>query len=114
MIRSMILPSEVQQSENDCSLEAYIIALPKHRFPPCYLVLSDGIGTAVVQRDLEEADVKIDKEFIVVTNNDISTKPLPNPKSTTGMMTSLGLEIDECIQESEERKACVARKWDGV
>ncbi|KAH7360330.1 beta subunit of N-acylethanolamine-hydrolyzing acid amidase-domain-containing protein [Rhexocercosporidium sp. MPI-PUGE-AT-0058] len=113
IIRSMIIPSGVEQVENDCSLEGYILALPKHRFPPCYLVLSDGISTAVIERDLEEANVQIEREFVVVTNNDARHEYLPTTKGKK-QKASFGLDMDEWIQESAERKACVLNKWYGV
>ncbi|KAG4433707.1 hypothetical protein IFR05_010816 [Cadophora sp. M221] len=113
IIRSMITPSGVERSASDPSLKDHLLAISSHRCPPCYLVLSDGISTAVIERDLYSADVQINKEFIIVTNNDAK---YDSSHYITGKIdkSSLGLDMDEWIQDSSERKACVCKKWYGV
>ncbi|KAL5327178.1 hypothetical protein ACEPPN_004870 [Leptodophora sp. 'Broadleaf-Isolate-01'] len=113
IIRSMIAPSGIEQPASDLSLEDQLLAIPRYRCPPCYLVLSDGISTAVIERDLDSTGVQIDKEFIIVTNNDAKHDSLPN---VTGKKdkSALVLDMEQWIQESSERKACVWKKWCGV
>ncbi|KAH7395780.1 beta subunit of N-acylethanolamine-hydrolyzing acid amidase-domain-containing protein [Cadophora sp. MPI-SDFR-AT-0126] len=115
-IRNMITPSEFKQQMNPVPLENQVATFPKLRFPPCYLILSDGTSTAVIERDLNNAEVRTDKEFIIITNNDTKSVDPAKPPTTTPNKekSSLVLDMDSWIEESEERKACVERKWSSV
>ncbi|CZT49376.1 uncharacterized protein RSE6_10213 [Rhynchosporium secalis] len=116
IMRSMIVPSDDAQQTNATSLAGHLTTSPKLRCPPCYLVLSDGLRAAVIERDLDSAEVRIDSEFIIVTNNDTMSKysdtksKVKNEKEKS----TLGLDIDDWIQESSERMECVWRKWCSV
>ncbi|PVH84836.1 hypothetical protein DL98DRAFT_568874 [Cadophora sp. DSE1049] len=115
-IRDMITPSDVEQHTNPVSLENQVAALPKLRCPPCYLILSDGTSTSVIERDLSSAEVRTDKEFIIITNNDTKSFDPDNPPESKSKKekSSLVLDMESWIEESEERRACVWRKWSSV
>ncbi|KAK0101461.1 hypothetical protein ONS95_006633 [Cadophora gregata] len=115
-IRNMIIPSEVEQQANPVSLESQVAKTAKRRCPPCYLILSDGTSTAVIERDLYTAEVRIDKEFIVITNNDTKPSDPDNPSESKSKKekSSLVLDMESWIEESEERRVCVWKKWNSV
>ncbi|KAL2074102.1 hypothetical protein VTL71DRAFT_7880 [Oculimacula yallundae] len=116
IIRSMIVPSEVEKQKNPIPLSDQLNTFPKLRCPPCYLVLCDGTRTAVVQRDLDSTKVRMDTECIIVTNHDTeftSSKWFFNPTGRRGK-SSLGIKMRDWVQDSLERSACVWRKWSGV
>lgn len=78
---------------------------------PYYLVLCDGKTTAVIEKDLVGAKIRSSEEFIVHTNHDTKsddpTVPVQKEKSMF-----LGMEV--FLEESEDRRACIQKKWDGV
>ncbi|KAG4416668.1 hypothetical protein IFR04_010186 [Cadophora malorum] len=115
-IRNVITPSDAEQQVNPVSLENQVANFQRLRCPPCYLILSDGGSTAVIERDLDTAEVRSDKEFIIITNNDTRSFDPDNPQQSRSKKekSSLVLDMDSWIEESEERRACVWRKWSSV
>jgi hypothetical protein len=115
ILRSTILP-DPEKSHQTLSTSQEKISQP--RTVPCYIVLCDGVETIVLEKDLKEAKVRTSKEFIVHTNHDTppedsfaqgggeSGKVKHEVSSITGM--------DELVEESTERRACVQRKWDSL
>tara|TARA_R110002060_G_scaffold8045_3_gene12094 strand:- start:1154 stop:1726 length:573 start_codon:yes stop_codon:yes gene_type:complete len=112
----VITPSDAEQQVNPVSLENQVANFQRLRCPPCYLILSDGGSTAVIERDLDTAEVRSDKEFIIITNNDTRSFDPDNPQQSRSKKekSSLVLDMDSWIEESEERRACVWRKWSSV
>ena len=112
----MITPSDAEQHIAPVSLENQVATFQRLRFPPCYLILSDGGSTAVIERDLKTAELRTDKEFIIITNNDTKSFDSDNPQQSRSKKekSSLVLDMDSWIEESEERRACVWRKWSSV
>jgi len=86
-------------------------AILQHRTAPCYLVFCDNETTAVIEKDLVGAKIRNSKQFIVHTNHDTKsedpTEPVQSEKSTI-----LGLEL--FVEESEDRRECVQKKWDAL
>jgi hypothetical protein len=87
------------------------VAIAQSKTAPCYLVLCNGMTTAVIEKDLVGAKTRNSKEFIVQTNHDTQWDDLgESPPKEKSMI--LGMEA--LVEESEERRACVQKKWDGV
>lgn len=80
--------------------------MPTIRCAPCYLILSDGTTTAVFERDLLGAHIRTSDEFIVHTNHDSNYSDSHKQDEKSSL---LGLET--FVEESEERRACVHKKW---
>ncbi|CZS90012.1 uncharacterized protein RAG0_01159 [Rhynchosporium agropyri] len=76
------------------------------------LLIADGLRAAVIERDLDSAEVRIDSEFIIVTNNDTMSKDSDTKSKIKNekKKSTLGLDMDDWIQESSERMDCVWRK----
>jgi hypothetical protein len=74
-------------------------------------VLCDGEATTVIEKDLIGAKIRNSKEFIVHTNHDTRSDDPAEPAQNEKSMI-LGMEA--LVEESEERRACVQKKWDGV
>jgi hypothetical protein len=78
---------------------------------PCYFILCDGTLTVVIEKELIGAKIRTSKEFIVHTNHDTrTTDPMEPAQKEKNMI--LGLET--FIEESEERRACMQKKWDSL
>jgi hypothetical protein len=78
---------------------------------PCYLVLCDGELTTVIEKELIGAKIRDSKEFIVHTNHDTRSD---DPTESVQPETSEILGMEMFLEESEERRACMQKKWDGV
>ncbi|KAE9379459.1 hypothetical protein N431DRAFT_541025 [Stipitochalara longipes BDJ] len=77
----------------------------------CYLILCDGETTTVIEKDLIGAKIRDSKEFIVHTNHDTKSED-PAVPAQSEKSTILGMEV--LLEESEDRRACVQKKWDGL
>jgi len=86
-------------------------AMAQPKTAPCYLVLCDGERTAVIEKDLVGAKIRESKEFIVHTNHDTKSED-PAVPAQSEKSTILGLEV--FLEESEERRECVQKKWDAL
>jgi hypothetical protein len=86
-------------------------AMAQPHTSPCYLVLCDGEMTTVIEKDLIGANIRHSNEFIVHTNHDTKSDDLAEPRQKE-MSTILGMEL--FLEESEDRRACIQKKWDGV
>jgi hypothetical protein len=87
------------------------VAIAQSKTAPCYLVLCDGEATTAIEKDLIGARIRNSKEFIVHTNHDTRSDDPAEPAQNEKSMI-LGMEA--LVEESEERRACVQKKWDGV
>jgi len=116
ILRSTILP-DPEKPPQTLSTAQENISQP--RTAPCYIVLCDGVKTVVLEKDLKEAKVRTSKEFIVHTNHDT---PPPEDSFAQGGGESGRVKhevssikgMDEWVEESMERRACVQRKWDSL
>ncbi|KAN0114680.1 beta subunit of N-acylethanolamine-hydrolyzing acid amidase domain containing protein [Hyaloscypha variabilis] len=86
-------------------------AMAQPKTAPCYLVLCDGERTIVIEKDLIGAKIRESKEFIVHTNHDTKSED-PAVPAQSEKSTILGLEV--FLEESEERRECVQKKWDAL
>jgi hypothetical protein len=116
ILRSTILP-DPEKPPQTLSIAQENISQP--RTAPCYIVLCDGVETVVLEKDLKEAKVRNSKEFIVHTNHD--TPPSEDSFAQGGGESgkvkhevSAITGMDELVEESMERRACVQRKWDSL
>lgn len=94
-------------------VEQLATALNESRSAPCYLILSSGTSTTVIEKDLLGGKVRSASDFIVHTNHDnkitdgSDPTPLQKEKSTI-------LGMDAFLEESEERRDCIQKKWNSL
>jgi hypothetical protein len=80
---------------------------------PCYIILSSHSETMVVEKDLLVGKIRLARNFIVHTNHDIRPiDPLDNTYSQKEKTTILGMEA--LLEESEERRDCIEKKWNSL
>ncbi|CZS93102.1 uncharacterized protein RCO7_07847 [Rhynchosporium graminicola] len=103
-LRSVLVVLEIERLVGDSEFPANLFLLN--------LLIADGLRAAVIERDLDSAEVRIDSEFIIVTNNDTMSKDSDTKSKVTNEKekSTLGLDMDDWIQESSERMDCVWRK----
>ncbi|RJE25411.1 hypothetical protein PHISCL_02234 [Aspergillus sclerotialis] len=83
-----------------------------------YLIFCDGIEAFVLEKDHRKATLRSDSAFIVATNSDhITPSPRKHKKSPgehlgAALGTGVSVSINDFIQESDERKACMQSHWD--
>jgi len=110
ILRSVFLPPRGTISG---PLSSIIDTLAKSRSAPCYLVLCDGTQAAVIEKDLLDGKVRTGTDFIVHTNHDTPpTEPSAHTHSQNQKSTILGMEI--LLEDSQDRRACVQKKWNGM
>lgn len=85
----------------------------------CYLCLSSGHETAVIEKDFATSRLRASSEFVVVTNADVGASDDENrhdhstkvskaaAEGTTSPMTAL----EELIEDANERKACAEQNY---
>ncbi|KAL3494013.1 beta subunit of N-acylethanolamine-hydrolyzing acid amidase-domain-containing protein [Aspergillus germanicus] len=98
---------------------SHIISSPS---TACYLILSNGRKTYVLEKDYKTTNVESSSSFIVATNNDRSTGvPQSGPtehssrqEHTGASLTTAGdpVLLVDFIQDSIERRACMQAHWD--
>jgi hypothetical protein len=106
IIRNTFIPTE----DTPLPLEQLATALTGARSAPCYLILSSGTSTTVIEKDLLDGKLRNASDFIVHTNHDIkitdTADPTPAQKEKS---TILGMEA--FLEESEDRHNCIQEKW---
>jgi hypothetical protein len=94
-------------------LDQLATTLAESRSAPCYLILSSSTRTTVIEKDLLDGKVRSAPDFIVHTNHDVKIRgsfdPTPPQKEKS---TILGM--DAFLEESEERRDCIQKKWDSL
>jgi hypothetical protein len=108
LLRSTLLQHPATPSAN--LLERSMSALTAQRSAPCYLILCDGRRTGVIEKDLFGGKIWSATSFIVHTNHD--TKPSGDEEQTHSQKeknTVLGMEAT--LEESEDRRDCIQKKW---
>lgn len=78
----------------------------------CYLILCSGSQTTVIEKDLHSSKISTSDSFIVHTNHDIPAPSSLNNSTTPEKSTFLGLEV--FLEESQERRQCMQKKWDAM
>jgi hypothetical protein len=89
--------------------------LPSRRTTAAYLTFSDGAHALVLEKDYNTAIARHDIDgFVVATNHDFAN-PALDKELTPGATSAVGLTrmcaLDDFMDDSEERAACVSAKW---
>lgn len=77
---------------------------------PCYLILSSGTETAVLEKDLTHARINTSTEFIVATNCDCEPPATSDANPTA--VNATGME--EVLEFADERKDIVEKRFKDV
>ena len=94
-------------------LEQLATALAESRSAPCYLILCSGTSTTVIEKDHTDGKVRTASDFIVHTNHDIKiTEAAQNIHHQKEKSSILGM--DAFLEESEERRDCMQKKWNAL
>jgi len=75
---------------------------------PCYLILCDGMKTAVIEEDVDTATIREATDFIVHTNHDISSSAV-HSSADLEQLEKLGMK--ELVEESSTRCEFMEQKW---
>ena len=91
--------------------------LPGTPTTAAYLIFSTSQETLILEKDLRTATTWHSSSFITTTNHDKSYEETTNNKSeyTAHSETKqrfLGIGMQDLIDESVERKACLTKKWE--
>ncbi|PGH12417.1 hypothetical protein AJ80_06724 [Polytolypa hystricis UAMH7299] len=101
------------------SLASITATLPQIPTTSAYLIFSDGNSTLILEKDHRSAVTLSSPSFIVVTNND-RNPPFPEPSTPgeptahSGLTAGLGelSTVDDLIEDSDVRLACMQSCWD--
>jgi hypothetical protein len=122
VLRDLIVP-QGDLTQNGCAaltgesstLDTICTTLPKIPSTAAYLTFCDGHETIVLEKDLTTAKILRSSSFIATTNHDAiyDTKSDKEHKEAaqTEHSNNHGQGMQEIIDESVERKACLVRKW---
>jgi hypothetical protein len=104
---TLFTPTQTPLSEVTTSLST-------PRSASCYLILCSGTETTVIEKDLHTSKIYTSNSFIVHTNHDSpTTTPDGAHQSTTPEKGSvLGLGV--FLEESEDRRKCIQKKWNSL
>jgi hypothetical protein len=91
-------------------LEELVTTLAEARSAPCYLILSSGTKTTVIEKDHLYGKVRSASDFIVHTNHDIKIIDTGDPAPAQKEKSTI-LGMDAFLEESEERLDCIQKKW---
>jgi hypothetical protein len=95
--------------------------IPSQPTTAAYLIFSDGQRTVTMEKDVKTAITRFDRNFIVVTNNDQDSAAMPSQdaakdkessQSRLALVSEEPLSMEELIEDSKERRACMQKKWD--
>ena len=99
-------------------LDTVIDAFGKTRTPACFVILSDGNETAVLEKELNSARVLRSGSFIAVTNSDAQhdkedgqDAPPFKRLIEDAHLTDQKAMMNFMIEESVDRKRCMTAKW---
>jgi hypothetical protein len=78
-----------------------------------YIILSDGEKTLVMEKDLYSARIRDARDFIAVTNHDLSHEEEPESAATlsTKASTTFIPGLQELVTESKQRKGSLHTFW---
>jgi hypothetical protein len=112
-IVSILRNNFIPRLEAPLPLDQLTTTLGETRSAPCYLILSSGTSTTVIEKDLLDGKVRSASDFIVHTNHDIKdTEAAQNTHDQKERSTVLG--TDAFLEESEERRDCIQKKWNSL
>ena len=74
----------------------------------CYLCVSDGVQTTVIEKDRVTARMRRSREFIVVTNGDQEDETTDAPGPETPLMAEA---LQELLHDARDRKECAENNW---
>ncbi|TVY48899.1 Acid ceramidase [Lachnellula occidentalis] len=114
ILRSTILPSSPEHGIPPLSDST--LHLSSQRTAPCYLILSDGMRTTVIEKDLLNAKIRTSSTFIVQTNHDTSHMnghPLCDDQHSKTPVKEQAAWL-EVVEESEDRMGCIQKKWNAL
>ncbi|KAL2818105.1 beta subunit of N-acylethanolamine-hydrolyzing acid amidase-domain-containing protein [Aspergillus granulosus] len=109
-----------QQAINTLPLKPTVFYLLSTPSTACYLILSDGRESYVLEKDYQTTTVESSSSFIVATNNDRNTT-VPQTvdhssrqEHTGASLTTAGdpVLLFDFIKDSIERRACMQAHWD--
>jgi hypothetical protein len=112
-LRHLLIPSKQPNRPAPPDLAEIMERFPGTTSTPCYLIFSSSTQTVVMEKDLTSAGMLSSPDFITVTNHDIVDEsraaglPPIHRKKQHG-----GIQMDEIIDESIERKGCMTKKWE--
>ncbi|KAF1997050.1 hypothetical protein P154DRAFT_525210 [Amniculicola lignicola CBS 123094] len=129
ILRSYMLPSPCRKGWNPFTrtkvttghtehVAIVLQALPSIPTTSCYITLSDGTHTCVLEKDLRTANLLSSTTFIAVTNHDVAyekqeektdhTNPVPHSKQ----QSLGGTGMQDIVDESITRKLLLCQKWE--
>ncbi|KAL5336845.1 beta subunit of N-acylethanolamine-hydrolyzing acid amidase-domain-containing protein [Aspergillus crustosus] len=107
------------QPPNQLSLSDTVTRILQTPSTACYLILSDGHRTYVLEKDYRTTTTESSSSFIVATNSDRGTDiPQSNDpfarQGHTGASLTAGEDVNlvDFIKDSIERRACMQSHWD--
>ena len=121
LLRQIILPGSDKSHDrlSDVStIDDIISKVPGIPTTAAYLIFCDGTTTLTLEKDLCSAAARSSKSFIITTNHDQnSTSATTEAMADGGGHAGLRLAgseqtIEEFIDESKTRQACMQKKWD--
>lgn len=98
-----------------------IVNFPSLPTTAAYLIFSDGKKTITMEKDVHNAIVHSDPCFIVITNNDQdcdsillqdAARDTKSRHSRLELLSEEPLTLEELIEDSIMRRACMQAKWD--
>lgn len=84
--------------------------IAKSRAAPCYVILGSHFETIVIEKDLQYGNIRTARGFIVQTNHDIRS-PETSDHTYSQKETNTILGMEATLEESEERRDCIQKKW---
>jgi len=112
VLRSTILPDSPWSTVPP--LSDMTMNLASQCFTPCYLILSDGMRTTVIEKDLLDASIRTSSSFIVHTNHDTNQPSEHTAHTHNQKKKSPAIGLDSWIEESENRRECIQKKWNSL
>jgi hypothetical protein len=94
-------------------LDQLATTLTGARSAPCYLSLTSGTRTIVIEKDHLDGKVRSASDFIVQTNHDIKITDTADPTPPQEEKSTI-LGMDAFLEESEERRDCIQKKWNSL
>lgn len=108
LMRSCLFGHERSWAEKPRTLEAILRMVPLKHTTAAYLIFCNGQKSISMEKDFATAITRASDSFIVMTNHDLeehsSLRGTASPKTHA-------IPMQELLDESEERRSCVVRKW---
>lgn len=108
LLRSCLFGHDRNWTEKPWTLEAIKEMVPEKHTTAAYLIFCNGKKSISMEKDFATAIIRESDSFIVTTNHDLEEHP--NLHGTTTLKTH-ALAMQELLEESEDRRDCIVRKW---